>query len=417
MPTDLIQYNLFNFSYQLIWRENFITAENFDYIEKSSQDSKSQNYLAISKIMKAYIFHILVDCYGNVPYTEAFKAAEGILKPKYDDQKTIYEDLVKQLDKAIELITTASADALNPGNYDVMYKGDMSKWKKFAYSLKLRILIHQAGMAGRIDSYIKPAIGTATTDQFIGAGEGALVAPGYQKSDGKQNPFWEVFYKGDGSKQADALTYYFAGGDAIDFYTATNDPRIGKFFAPYSGTKYGGNYFGAATLKNISVISPIGPGLLKSYDQPGVIMTDFESLFLQAEAVARGIIAGDAKALYEAAVAQSFAYFGLTSAQAANYLAQGSADVNYDLATDKVKLIVTQKWASLNGITPYEIWTDYRRTGFPSFLHFTEEPSKKNATPPVRLLYPQTELQYNADAVAAQGTIDAFTSKIFWQAN
>lgn len=67
------------------------------------------------------------------------------------------------------------------------------------------------------------------------------------------------------------------------------------------------------------------------------------------------------------------------------------------------------------GVAPLEIWTDYRRSGIPTGLHFTEEANKANDTPPVRLLYPQTEISYNNDNVVAVGVIDPFKSKIFWQ--
>lgn len=74
-----------------------------------------------------------------------------------------------------------------------------------------------------------------------------------------------------------------------------------------------------------------------------------------------------------------------------------------------------QKWVTLNGIAPVEIWTDYRRSGIPNFLTFSADPNKANVTPPVRLLYPQREISVNNDNVVAVGTINAFTSKIFWQ--
>jgi hypothetical protein len=107
---------------------------------------------------------------------------------------------------------------------------------------------------------------------------------------------------------------------------------------------------------------------------------------------------------------------GGSAAAAATYLAQtGKPLVNFDSNPTKLQTIITQKWAALNGVSPMPIWADYRRTGYPDFIHFTQDPARKNDTPPVRLLYPQTEISTNNDNVVAQGTIDLFNSKIFWQ--
>jgi hypothetical protein len=373
--------------------------------------------------MKAYIFQYLVDTYGNIPYTEALRTGDNILKPKYDDAQTVYEKLVVELDSAMTLIDQSPADAAEIGEYDIIYHGDLDLWWKFANTIKLRMLVNQTGISGRT-AYINTALGTTahTVANYIGAGEGAWANPGFLQSAGKMNPFWENFYKQDGSQQADGLGYYVAGQDACDFLTANNDPRKFRFFDESSAGSglVQGNYFGQLVLRSVPTTSELGPGLLQSFDQDAPIMTDFEALFLLAEAVQRGLVTGaTAKSLYEAAVTQSIIYMGGidgTAAGAATYLAQsGKPDVNFDAATDKVKLIITQKWCALNGFSPMPAWTDYRRTGFPTFIHFTADAAKQNPTPPVRLLYPQTELNVNSANVPTG--IDLFTSKIFWDAN
>jgi hypothetical protein len=421
-PSELTQYNLINSDYQNDWRNAYLHLQNYDYIEKNSTTDKLKPYLAIAKIMKVYHFQVLVDAYGNVPYTEALKTSEGNLKPAYDDQKTIYEDLVIQLDAAMDLINTSPSDAEEIGSFDIVYQGDMGMWLKLANTLKLRLLINQSDMTGR-ESYITTALATTphTTADYIGAGEGAMANPGYLQSADKMNPFWENFYKQDGSLQADGLQYYAAGQDACDFLTANNDPRKLRFFQANTtgGTVVRGNYFGATILEPSPTTSRLGPGLLQSFDQSAPLMTDFESLFLQAEAVQRNLIAGDAKALYESAVTESIIYMGgaAGNAEAAGiYLTQvGKPLVNFDISPNKLRTIITQKWVALNGISPMPIWTDYRRTGFPDFIHWTQDAARKNDTPPVRLDYPQTEISYNNENVLAQGKINVFTSKIFWQ--
>ncbi len=236
-PSSLVQYNLANTDYQGDFNDCYLNGSNYDYIEKNSTGAKQQSYVAIAKIMKAYLFANIVDAYGDVPYSEAFKTADGILKPKYDAQQTIYEDLIVQLDAAINLIKTSPADAEELGDFDVVYGGDMTLWKKFANTLKLKILMHQADMASR-SAYITSAIATTAAEGYLGAGEGALVDPGYVQSSGKMSPFWETFYKQDGSQQSDGLAYFKAGQDACDFFINNNDPRGVLIFAPYSGIIY-----------------------------------------------------------------------------------------------------------------------------------------------------------------------------------
>ncbi len=424
-PSNLVQYRLLNSNYQNSFSNLYTYGQNFTEIEKAATDPKDAGYLAIGMIMKAYIMQNLVDCWGNVPYTEAFSADKGILKPKYDDQKAIYEDLIVKIDAAIALIQGLPADANEIGAAsDVMYHGNMGLWAKFANTLKLRILIHQSGMSGR-DSYITTAIAKTASAGYLGAGEGAMVNPGFLVSDTKMSPFYETFYNGAGSAQSDGTAYYYAGKDAVDFMIANADTRLGRFFLPYSGTNYAGNWLG----QNPDTHPPLLSGqtsklgykagdkgyLIGTPTMDAALLTDYEALFIQAEAAARGYISSDAGALYNAAVTQSFIHMGLTSADASTYYSQPKFTVNYESATDKIALIITQKWIALNGVAPVEIWTDYRRTGYPASLHFTEDSNKASDTPPVRLLYPQREISVNNENVVAVGAIDPFTSKIFWQ--
>jgi hypothetical protein len=391
---------------------------NYDYVEKSSTTAQSAPYKAIAMIMKAYIFQTLVDCYGNIPYTQALKSGTPqILKPAYDNQQDIYDSLVIKLNGAMTIINNLTSDAATVGSHDIIYNGDMGAWLKFANTLKLKMLVQESGISARA-SYISSAIpSSSTTADFIGAGEGALANPGFLNSAYKMNPFWEAYYKVDGSQQTDGLTYTMAGQDACDFLSSNNDPRKLLIFAPYTagGSVIKGNYFGALLLGTVPTTSPLGPGLLKGPTQSAPLLTDFESLFIQAEAASKGIITGNVKALYESGVTQSIVYLGGSAADATDYLSQGGKPlVNFDEAPSALETIITQKWIALNGINPLPIWTDYRRTHFPSFIHFTADPAKLNAKPPVRLLYPQTEISTNGDNVTAQGSVNLFSTHIFW---
>jgi hypothetical protein len=429
---NLTGYNVANNFSQGNWSSAYVNLQNYDYLEKSSTTSSLRSYRAIAKIMKVYIYQTLVDTYGNIPYSQALKTDQGILKPTYDDQQVIYKDLVVQLDTAMNLIATTPAGAEAIGSKDIIYGGDMSKWAMFANTIKLRMLLNQVGITSSA-SYISGEIASTASVGYLGAGQGAWVNPGFLKSTGKMSPFWESFYSATGST-TNNYVYYMAGQDAIDFLTANNDPRKLRYFQPLTagGTTVQGNYFGAAVLQTVPNTSKLGYGMLKSFSQNAPILSDIESLFLQAEAAQRGLIPGSAKAFYETAVIQSVlnvgekssldasTYVPLSAANATTYLAQANPNVNYDAATDKLKLIITQKWCALNGLSPMTIWTDWRRTGFPNFIHWSADPNKKNPTPPIRLLYPQTEVNTNNDNVLLQGvntTNDMFTKNIFWDVN
>jgi hypothetical protein len=448
---DLSQYNIRTTSYQTNWDIFYLAAKAFDDIQQASSTPQQAITFGIAKIMKSYIFQNLVDCYGDVPYSQAFKGASN-LKPAYDKQQTIYEDLIVQIDAGIAALKGAPADAIIPtGSQDIMYAGNVTKWIKFANTLKLRILIHQADMTGRT-AYITSKI-SAITGGYIGAGEGAMVNPGYIHSATKANPTWMAFYNADGtdSHVDGGFNYYSANEDILD-YTWNNanfgDFRAFSLYSYYGNYLMKGNYFGVGNQLPPAACSGIGTGDVGvplatfvagySYDKSAIILSDFESLFLQAEAAQRGLIGvpADASTYYYAAIKANFNYLGLTSntwskvfltgaaatvSDYQNFVTQNAGDPNFDFsaatAANKLNLILTQKWISLSGNTPVEIWTDYRRTGFPNFLHFTTDPAKQNATPPIRLLYPQREISTNGDNVPTIGrsTKELFTAKIFWQ--
>jgi hypothetical protein len=432
--SDLSQYNPRSSDYQSNWDNLYLAAKAFDDIQQASKTPQTAISFGIAKIMKSYIFQNLVDIYGDVPYTEAFKGTAN-LKPKYDKQQAIYEDLIVQIDAGIAALNGAPVDVYVPSSAeDIMFAGNVTKWIKFANTLKLRILIHQADMSGR-DSYIKPIL-AKITGGFIGVGEGAMVNPGYILNKYQTNPTWTAFYNSDNSLADGGFNYYKANQDIIDFMWANpagGDLRVFALYQPYSGTNLKGNYFGVGSQLSPSASSSIGTGNFQSYNSPAPLMTDFESLFLQAEAAQRGWIGAttDAKTYYDQAVKASFTYLGLTSntwskavgysgTDYNNFIAWNAGDPNFDFsaATNKLQCIITQKWVALSGNTALEIWTDYRRTGYPTGITWSTTNGKINPTPPIRLLYPQNEINRNGENVPQIGrnSADLFSAKIFWQA-
>jgi hypothetical protein len=437
VDADLSQYNIRTTTRQVNWDAFYLAAKSFDDIQQASKTPQQQISFGIAKIMKSYIFQNLVDCYGDVPYSQAFLGSAN-LKPKYDKQQTIYRDLIVQIDAGINAIKTAPADAIVPtAQQDIMFAGKKSLWIRFANTLKLRILLHQSGMADA-DTYAKP-LAAAITGGFIVADSGAMVNPPYQQTALKTNPAWAAFYNADAtfSHVDGGFNYYVANEDILDYTwnkATFGDFRAFALYQPYNASySMKGNYFGVGSQLSPSLSSQIGTGNIQSWSQSAIILSDFESYFLLAEAAQRGWIgtAADASTYYYKGIQASFKHLGLISdtycqifgstatSDYDSFVQDNVGDPNFDFsaATDKIKLIITQKWVSLSGNTPIEIWTDYRRTGFPSGITWSTDGAKKSTAPPIRLLYPQREIQTNGDNVPAIGrnTADLVSAKIFWQ--
>jgi hypothetical protein len=432
---DLRDYRFTNSFQQGVFSDLYSNAFDYQKMIDFAVDQGNPALEGIGRTMKSMLIQYAVDVYNNVPYSEAFKGAKG-QTPVYDDAKTVYEAIYNDLNLAITKLKAASANQFPSKTQDLVFAGDRDLWIKLANTIKLRILLRQSGRADRA-SYISTHIAADFPDglnSFLQADEIAQVNPGFTNADTKQNPYWDGFgYSASGSKTGNN-DYFKAASYAVSFYTSQGDIR-GFFMQKPAGTGSGSNTMygylwrgnemgsqGTSTLTYSDNMDnmDIGGSVYRYPAQNSAIVTDFESLFLQAEAVQRGWFPGDAQTLFESGVQQSFTYMfdavdGAGSGAA--YFGALTPDVRNDWTqaatnTDKIKLIITQKWASLNTINFFEPWTEYRRTGFPNVPLSSSLSRGPNI--PLRLKYPQFEYDLNGANVAAQGTIDQFTSKIWW---
>ncbi|RYE19859.1 MAG: SusD/RagB family nutrient-binding outer membrane lipoprotein, partial [Sphingobacteriaceae bacterium] len=423
VPASALNTNNFtNTAYQ-IWTQFYLNLSNYDALEKKAAADPTLVYFSsIAKIMKAFEFQTLVDTYNNVPYSQAFKAPD-VLFPAYDNGDVIYDDLIKQLDAAIAGIKTApTASAVNPGTSDVMFKGVMTNWVKFANSIKLRLAIRQWNKFPTKQASLKTAITATAADGFIDQTFQAAINPGYTNDDAngyKQSPFYVSYaFTATGAVSLPG-DYYKANAYAINKLRTTNDPRLSRLYAPASAptdplVPYFGNVYGSTAPSNNPKTSSIGPGLLKGPTQDAVIMSSAESLFLQSEASVHGLLTGNAQALYESGITASFTTLAVPNAATAavTYYTQPITNVSWEASTDKLAAIINQKWTSLNGYGNIEAYNEYRRTGFPSDIPVSTQATQP--TIPSRIFYPSTEVANNGDNLKTQGTINQFTSKIFW---
>ncbi len=433
-------YNIPNSYTDAEWGNIYTTLNRYDYIEKTAAANLLPFYTGVAKVMKAFHFSTLVDIYGNVPYSDAFNVSTAV-QPKYDDAQAIYNDLIKQIDSSIIYFDTAKVyyAAAAPtvlttdDQYDILFgtggsssSGDasarMDRWVAFANTLELKLLIHQSQVSSQAGLITAELLKIANNGRgFIGPGQSAFVNPGYEKSTDKISPFYANF--NTVTAATTDVAYFRANTYAINFYSSTNDNRIGYYYAPV-GSGYAGNYDGdPASVSNAST-SAIGSGLLKGASQNVLILSDFESLFLQAEAAQRGWTTGDPQALYNSAITQSYTYLyedgtntvptGLDPvADATAYYTSGVVDVDWTASPNKIEAILTQKWAAQNGINWAEEWTDFRRLGIPA-LPISMSPTHVEPQIPVRYLYPQSEYNTNGANVPQLPPNAQFTSKIFW---
>lgn len=450
-------YNYTTSTYSGLWSSTYDNLEDYDYIEEQTENSELLAYYnAIAKIMKAYNFQMLVDTYGDVPYSEALGGTQS-LTPKYDAAEAIYQDLLTQLNTAISIIDNSETANEVGSNSDVMFGGNMTHWKEFANTLKLRILIRASK---------KPDAANATTPEWVTAGfasldagtmfltDDAMVNPGYAPTTGKQNPFWEtyhltasnsttstgrsrvpseyVFSFYDGEKIADLgrgrVTYRgFPNSTPVNQLGIS--PADGEALAPTGTTAW---YVGSGTGENAQNTV----GILKGRTAGVPLLLASESYLLQAEATVRGFLTGDARLAFESGIESSFRYLykGANNTVASGYDPQGDtklyiADnednylVDFDQATSieqKIEAIITQKYIALNMIHGAEAWNEFRRTGYPRIsgnaatttFASTQSTSSRADRLPTRILYPASEYSYNPSNIPAN--VNQFATRIFW---
>jgi len=448
VPISTIQeFQITNTSFSNVFNNLYSNLTNLNNLQTLAiKDPTLANYQAIAMIMKAYDFQQLVDQFNDVPYSQAFQPST-ILFPVYDKGIDIYHDLGKQLDAAIALINK-SGGAISPGTADIVFGGDMTGWKKFANSIKLRLAI-RVSTKFPADPLVTDLASTAN-EGYLDETTQALTNPGYSNTlangSSQQSPFYQIYGLNTTNNPTPNNVLFRANDFFINTLNGFNDPRLKAVFYPTlpAGadpadvpTIIKGNVFGdtKTTLTN-SNTSAIGPGLLQSPTQDAVLFSGSESLFLQAEAAVDGFITGNAQDLYQRAITASFValqagstvtYTGngqfsytpaapaASAALAVTYYNQNVKNVGWNASTDKKQAIIYQKWISLIGYNNLESHLEYERTGFPVLPNpISIDPASVSDIIPIRQFYPLSEVNTNPDNLAKEGTIDIFKTPIFW---
>ncbi|MDR9367420.1 MAG: SusD/RagB family nutrient-binding outer membrane lipoprotein, partial [Balneolaceae bacterium] len=387
------------------------------------------NYNSIARIWKVVAFQRITDIYGDIPYFGAGKGfSERDFFPAYDPQSEIYADMLNELEIAAGQL---SASASTPGNQDLIYGGDVEQWRRYAYSMMLRLGLRLVKVdAAAAQEWVQKAIagGVMQSNADISY---------IQHTDGPEginrNGMGEVFNWNGSRYTTDdnaRLSKTF-----VEWMKEHNDPRLERL----SWVETGGEPLGLPNGYVGSTISQFDPlflpveeggkeGRLNDYsrinpmfvlkESPMVFQTYAEVEFMIAEAIERGWATGNAADHYNAGVRAAMEMYSIydpsveiPSAEIDAYLAANPYD-----SANWAQQIGEQYWAA-TFLNFYEVYANWRRTGYPQLTPVDYPGNQSNGTIPRRLIYPTSEASNNPEgynsAINRQGP-DEFTTRFWW---
>lgn len=355
-------------------------------------DEETANRLAMIGVLEVFTWHVLVDTFGDIPYSEALDLENA--SPVYDDDAAIYADLVIRLDEAISMF---NPEAGTFGAADYLYGGDVDGWLKFANSLKLRLAMRYAD----VDDAKAATMATEAIAAGVIESQDDNVTMQYLASAPNTNPIWASLVQ-SGRKD------FVAANTIVDAMNDLNDPRRDEYFAQNQGEGvYIGGIYGANG--NTHSNSTIYSSLFENPTLEGVLMDLSEVEFLRAEAAARSYTSENAEEHYNKGIEASILYWGGTVAEADAYISQ--PEVAYDQAIWDERIGV-QKWIALYN-RGFEAWSSWRKLDHPTLAN-----ADQSGLPvPLRFTYPTTEASLNgANLSAASSAIggDELQTPVFW---
>lgn len=408
------KYYEYNNITDAVWITEYpsVIKQIVDLVNRTSENPEDVNYNAIARIVKVLAFHRLTDQYGDIPYSEAGQGIIGDnVTPKYDTQESIYMDMLGELETSAAALTDSQPSYEGSDNY---YAGDLSKWRKFAYSLMLRL--------GMRLSEINPA----AAQTWVGK---ALAGGVFESNEDNCYSSHDNIYSNGTSRAFSSNSFYKLSATLVDFLRDTDDPR----YEMYGTVRLGdGPPKGLPNDIDATTISTLpAPNELDTFstfrdefvtlDAPMLYITYAEVLLMQAEAAVRGWGPGDAETLYNAAVhagMTQWSIYGIDVPDAATidtYLAANPFDSNNALEN-----IGTEYWVTTY-MNWYETWSNWRRTGYPQLVPVVYNGGTNvPGIIPTRFSYPDNEYSLNTDNIneavsrLRSGEQDNFNSTVWW---
>ena len=451
-----------DFQIQTAWQNLYSGAlQDYKVIIDQGTEENNLQYVGIAQILTAYSYSMMVDMWGDIPFTEALQAGDAQF-PHYDDDAAIYPQLFAMIDQGIANLETEEGVA--PGSDDVIYGGDVVAWRQFAKTLKLK-MYNQIRLVDDVAAEVNALIAEGDLMEEDGDFEllyGTSVAPD------DRNPAFVLEYT-PGNRPSYISPYFYEimtnQSSLNDVLAGIADPRVPYYwFNQLTDPDDAQNPTEYADVNGFVSIWFASQGVNQGWQQdrsqavlglypmggryddgeggevdlsgdvsgPGDVaqrlLTYFSSLYIQAElALTEPGVTGDARALFEDAMWASFDKVNAIADDAGAPLMtdptiQAYVDAvlaKYDAAdnTGKLELIMTEKWIASFGFA-MDSYTDYRRTGFPIMFDPNTDPLPYTVTSrgyPVSLAYNSQSLNLNQNAPEQQKIVTA--DRIFWDPN
>lgn len=410
-------FDLFDWGDQAgTWETYYLAIRDAQVLEDIAVNRENTSYEGVSIILQSWMFQVLTDMWGDIPYSEAAlaKSENPIYAPAYDSQEAIYDGLLADLKKANDLLSGANLPAIKG---DILYNGDLEKWRKFANSLRLRVAMRLSEVQpDKAKSAIEEIVNApATYPVFTSNDDNAALT--FLSANPNAHPITEESVYRVGS-----YNEYRIAETLVGLLESFEDPRL-EFLADPTANSVNQGAPRIEGMQNGIVDGPAyeykgGDAFLSKFNidyfyfesnaNEGRLMTYSEVEFILAEAAQRGWISSDAQVHYEEAITANFEYWNLE--MPADYLSR--TGVNYD---GELETIINQKYIALF-YTDYQGFIEFRRTGYPSTIQ--PGPDAFYNTYPSRFEYPSKEGALNEanrqSAIGRQGP-DEITTRVWWE--
>jgi hypothetical protein len=372
------------------WSNLYTTClNNLQALIKKAETGGNSKYAGIAQILSAFAVGIATDLWGDVPYSAAFQGSSNF-RPSYDKQEDVYKSIQTLLDKAITNINANTGKS--PDSDDFYYGGDMSKWKKLAYTLKARYYMHLTKAPGYTAAAQADLVLTALQNGMQSNADDMKFS--YPGTAGQENPIFVTFHP---------VSTLMLSEKLVEGFKTRNDPRLSVMVAPSQTTGlYTGLPIGTATSGSYQLESYSRPGPFYGDPAASLYVVNYtEALFLKAEAtlIKSGFAA--AQLIYQDAIKAHMAKVGIGNTAVNTYLAsRGTLTIG-----NALQLIIEEK--VIANYLSIENFNDWRRTGFPAIV---KVPNASVSDIPRRFLYPEVEIIGNPQAIQSA----VLTDRVWW---